>query len=131
MSKPAQNEVHLSGELQRAVMGSIWELGGASVDTVRTHLSPRQLAYTTVQTILNRLVTKGFLRRERHGNAYVYSAELAEAEFLTSSLSTQLSRASRDARRVALTNLVGELSEDELDNVAQYAERIRKAREGQ
>lgn len=39
-------------------------------------------AYTTVMTVLNRLVGKGFLQREKSGRIYVYTAALEREAFL-------------------------------------------------
>lgn len=40
---------------------------------------PRPLAYTTVMTVMNRLVEKEALRRERRGRGYEYSAAAGDA----------------------------------------------------
>jgi BlaI family transcriptional regulator, penicillinase repressor len=42
------------------------------------HELGRELAYTTVQTVLNTLQRKGKLKRKLDGRAYVYSAALTE-----------------------------------------------------
>jgi predicted transcriptional regulator len=42
----------------------------------------RQLAYTTVQTVLNTLHRKGKLTRQTQGRAFVYSAAITEAKAL-------------------------------------------------
>src|SRR5439155_1537435 len=47
---------------------------------VRDHLG-RDLAYTTVMTVLARLSDKGLVTRERVGRAYAYRAVRDEAEF--------------------------------------------------
>jgi predicted transcriptional regulator len=61
------------GELERAVMEVLWDRGEPSVvrDVVRA-LASRDLAYTTVMTVLDRLEKKGVVRRERDGRAWRY-----------------------------------------------------------
>jgi predicted transcriptional regulator len=63
-------------ELEEEVMEVVWERGEVSVrevmQTVNT-TSPRQRAYTTYMTIMNRLATKGLLRRRRQGKTDFYS----------------------------------------------------------
>jgi predicted transcriptional regulator len=56
------------------VMQALWELGRASVRELQERLPDRkQVAYTTVQTIVRRLEEKGALRRVRKiGNAYIF-----------------------------------------------------------
>lgn len=61
------------GELERAVMNVLWDRGDpASVRDVARALSERDLAYTTVMTVLDRLSRKGFVQRERVGRAWLY-----------------------------------------------------------
>jgi predicted transcriptional regulator len=56
------------------VMQALWGLGRASVREVQEHLpEKKQVAYTTVQTIVRRLEEKGVLRRVRKiGNAFIF-----------------------------------------------------------
>ncbi|MGY1839739.1 MULTISPECIES: BlaI/MecI/CopY family transcriptional regulator [unclassified Modestobacter] len=50
------------GELERTVMDWIWAAGGpVSATQVRDGLADRELALTTVHTVLGRLEQKGFL----------------------------------------------------------------------
>jgi BlaI family transcriptional regulator, penicillinase repressor len=53
--------------------------GACSVKDVQEGLE-QQLAYTTVQTMLNILERKGKLKRKLRGRAYVYSATVTEAK---------------------------------------------------
>lgn len=118
-----------SGDLQSEVMAAVWRLGEARVDDARAALPGRRTpAYNTVQTVMNRLVERGLLERERRGNAYVYRATFEEAEYLARAINTRLASASPAARRAALVNLVGELEREDLDDLARYANRIRRAR---
>ena len=64
------------GELERAVMEVLWDRGTpAAVRDVARALSERDLAYTTVMTVLDRLAKKGFVRRQRDGRAWRYEPE--------------------------------------------------------
>jgi BlaI family transcriptional regulator, penicillinase repressor len=66
-------------KLELQIMQVIWKLGTSSVKDVQEGL-PQQLAYTTVQTMLNILERKGKLKRKLRGRAYVYSATVTEAK---------------------------------------------------
>jgi predicted transcriptional regulator len=73
------------GELERAVMDVLWAAGAPlSVRDVVERLSGRQLAYTTVMTILDRLARKGALCRTRAGKAWMYTAADSREGFITS-----------------------------------------------
>jgi predicted transcriptional regulator len=59
-------------------MQVIWKLGASNVSAVQAGLE-QELAYTTVQTMLNILYRKGKLKRKLRGRAYEYSAAVTEA----------------------------------------------------
>jgi predicted transcriptional regulator len=127
--KSRRRTLSLSGDLQSEVMAHVWRLGVATVDDVRS-LQPRgsRSAYTTVQTVMNRLVDRGLLQRERKGRAFVYTPRYEEPEFLARAIRDQLAEASPDARRAALVSLVGRLEPDDVDEIARHANRIKRAR---
>lgn len=58
------------------IMDVFWSIGLASVREIQEKLpEKRRPAYTTVQTIINRLEEKGAVRRvKKIGNAYVFEA---------------------------------------------------------
>ncbi|MBQ0893576.1 BlaI/MecI/CopY family transcriptional regulator [Micromonospora sp. U56] len=67
------------GELERAVMDVLWDSvpatsDGVTVREVADALDGRELAYTTVMTVLDRLAGKGMVQREREGRAWRYRA---------------------------------------------------------
>jgi len=62
------------GELQRAAIEVVWELGEASVHQVRKELAYRKkLAYTTVLTAMQKLEKAGWLRHRNEGKVYIYT----------------------------------------------------------
>jgi BlaI family transcriptional regulator, penicillinase repressor len=71
--------------LELQIMQVIWKLGPSSVSSACSvkevqQALPQQLAYTTVQTMLNILERKGKLKRKLRGRAYVYSATVTAAK---------------------------------------------------
>lgn len=53
----------------------VWALGHATVADVHSQiLASRDVAYTTVLSVLGKLARKGYLSTEKDGVAYVYSA---------------------------------------------------------
>ena len=70
------------GELQTAVMEILWRESPLSVTDVEQKLQKsRDIAHTTVLTILDRMYQKGFLLREKQGKAFVYSPRYSKEEF--------------------------------------------------
>lgn len=118
------NHTPIQGELQTQLMLALWRLGQGTVEEVRSALPGRYRgAYNTVQTVLNRLVERGVLRRKRGGGAYVYIPTISEAEYVTQSVRLALGGASAGARQAALASLVGDLEEAELAELRRMAER--------
>ena len=58
--------------LELEIMKVLWETGPATVQAVQKRL-PTELAYTTVQTMLNVLNRKGKVRRTLKGRAFEYA----------------------------------------------------------
>jgi predicted transcriptional regulator len=59
----------------------LWQLGESSAAGVRQSLpSSKPLAYTTVSTLLDRLVSRGVVTRRKAGRAYVYRPEATREE---------------------------------------------------
>ena len=119
----------IQGELQAQIMPALWRLGQGTVEQVRDALPRRyRSAYTTVQTVLNRLAERGLLTRQRRGNAIVYAPAVSEAEYLAHSIEATLARASPDARQTVLAQLVSGLEPDELDELRAMSARIEDRR---
>jgi BlaI family transcriptional regulator, penicillinase repressor len=57
--------------LELEIMHVLWNEGASNVQTVQQHLE-RELAYTTVQTMLNILHRKGKVKRTLKERAYFY-----------------------------------------------------------
>ena len=63
------------GETEMEVLHHVWDLGEATVADVRTRiLDDRDVAYTTVMTVLKKLADKGYLTYRKDGRSYVYAA---------------------------------------------------------
>jgi predicted transcriptional regulator len=89
---------------------------------VRSEIPPRyRSAYTTVQTVLNRLAARGLLTRHKVGNAIEYRPKISEADYLSRSIASILSGASFGARQIALARLIADLDEGELSELQRLA----------
>ena len=78
----AKSEKPVLTKLELQIMQVIWRHGASTVTAVQQAL-PQDLAYTTVQTMLNILHRKGKLRRELRGRAFAYAATVSEAKAST------------------------------------------------
>lgn len=97
------------GELERAVMAQLWSAEAPlTVRDVHDRLE-RELAYTTVMTVLGRLAKKGLVRQERDGKAYRYAAASSRDQMAASLMLDALGDvgADRTAALVAFVDQVG------------------------
>jgi len=85
------------GELEAVIMDVLWRWDrSATVREVVEHLrAHREIAYTTVMTVMDNLHRKGWLRRERDGRAYRYEATASREEY-SAGLMRQALEASED-----------------------------------
>ena len=78
--------------LELEIMHVLWETGPANVQTVQARLVDRQLAYTTVQTMLNVLYRKGKVKRQLKSRAYVYRPVLSRQMAAAQAIGDMLDR---------------------------------------
>jgi len=86
------DEVEL-GEAELEVLVQLWDGGPQTVRAVmnRLHELGRQLAYTTVLTVLTRLEQKEYVASNRSGSAYVYKACISRDRVAKSRIRSVLS----------------------------------------
>jgi predicted transcriptional regulator len=105
------------GELERAVMEQLWSLGEEGWFTVReVHEAlarHRDIAYTTVMTVLDRLAKKGLVTQRKEGRAYAYQAAGTRSAMTADLMREALTEFAQEDRRTALVAFVGESSEEE------------------
>ena len=119
------DDSRISGELQLQLMSAVWRLGAGTVEQVRSELPPRYRgAYTTIQTVLNRLAERGLLSRHKTGNAIEYRPTLSEADYLSRSIASTLAGASSGARQAALARLIADLDDGELTKLQRLAREV-------
>lgn len=76
--------------LQLAVLRSLWERGEASVGEVHADLAiERELAPTTVATLLKRLEARGLLDHRAEGRQFIYRA-LVDSDEVGRTMTTEL-----------------------------------------
>jgi predicted transcriptional regulator len=67
--------------LELLCLKSLWSLGEGSVKDVQQLVTQtRPLAYTTIMTVLDRLVRKGKVSRRKVGRAFIYTPEASRDE---------------------------------------------------
>jgi predicted transcriptional regulator len=78
--------------LELEIMNVLWRTGPASVQGVQDRLEGRELAYTTVQTMLNILHRKGKVKRQLKDRAFIYRPVLSRQKAVRQAVGDVLER---------------------------------------
>jgi len=121
------------GELQADVLGALQKLGKASARDVMEEIgTKRQIAYTTVSTVLDRLHRKGLVRRSkingRGGIKYLYHcAPSADIQTnLVQRALNQLVNAFGPAIVPTIYDNLEKISKEDTDELKRKVEKARK-----
>jgi predicted transcriptional regulator len=105
-----------TGQLERAVLGVLWSSADpVTAKDILAALAERDLAITTVLTVLERLGRKELVARERDGRAHRYRATVSREDYVADLMLEALGQApDRDA---ALTRFLGGVSRDDTEHL--------------
>lgn len=112
-------------EVELEIMHVVWELGDATVKQVHDVLSARRpVAYTTVMTMLGLLATKGHLKREESGKAFVYRPAHTKGRVVSRMLDDFLARVFHGSARPLVLALLKDrkISKRDLEEIARLTE---------
>ena len=114
------------GELR--IMRVLWDSGRATVGEVaeRIDASPKP-AYNSILTMLRILETKGYVRHEKDGRAFVYAAVIDRGQARRSALSLLLNRFFDGSPELLVLDLLGQ-DKVTAEDVSRLREMIREAR---
>ena len=112
-----QNPVHLS-ETQLELMRVLWREGEADTKTVCGALK-KNLAYTTVATLLKRLEKRGVVEATSRDRKFIYKPLVSEEEVLTSMVSTLIGTLFKGDSRALVSHLIkeDEINKDDLEKI--------------
>lgn len=75
----SRTKIHRLGDLQLRIMQILWGRGNATVAEVHGALAlERDLAYTTVATMLRKMEARGLVKHRLDGRSFVYQAAVGE-----------------------------------------------------
>jgi len=112
------------------IMQAVWELEPCPAPTVQEALyAKKKWTYSTVKTLMDRMVKKGLLRTEKIRNLYLYRASVTRKQAQRGEVMRALKRAFDGALTPMMQFLLtsGDLSQKELAEVEKL---IRKKRSG-
>jgi len=123
------------GPLETEILQLVWQLGSATVKEVHDRLladPDRELAYTSVTTVLRRLTEKGWLECDRSTRAYSWRPLVSRHEAQMIKAHEQLNRflaVGNPDVVAAFADSLDTASLDQLEAIAQRLKAIRQARE--
>ena len=113
-------------EQELEIMKVIWDRGEATVRDVVASLSEqRQIAYTTVMTMMNILEQKGHLKKWQVDRAFVYKPAHAQEQVIGSMVRDFVDRVFNGSAAPLLVHLVDDkkLTEKELNEIREIVRR--------
>lgn len=118
--------------LELQIMQVLWEAGACTVGDVRAKLEG-DLAYTTVQTMLNVLLRKKKVTRTAVGRAFAYTAAVTREGAVSYTLKDLISRMFGGSAQALLMALVDsrELTAEQIEEASAVLRASRKAEDEQ
>jgi predicted transcriptional regulator len=102
------------------MMNVIWRLGSCTVSQVQDELRPeRELAYSSVSTIIRILEQKGFVTSSKAGRGHLYSAAMSKRDYQALSLEHVVKQVFDDTPSLLVQRLLDSknLTENELAEI--------------
>ena len=137
-SLPDRRPKQLSlGPLEQEILSIVWELGSVSVRDVHEHIltdPDRELAYTSVSTILNRLTKKGWLSCNKTNRSFHWQALFTEVEARSLQAHAKLQEFLAIGNPDVVAAFADSLDAASVEKMSAIARRLadaRKQREGQ
>lgn len=125
------------GPLEFEILNLIWDLGTATVKQVHDQIltnPDRELAYTSVTTVLNRLTKKGWLACDKQNRSFIWrplvSREQANSLWAYDQLQQFLAVGNPDTV-AAFADHLDQASVEQIEAIADKIRAARKAREEQ
>lgn len=124
-------KVKALSELELEVMNVVWELDTCAVRDVLAQISKeKELAYTTIATILQRLYEKGLVSRNNKDFVVHYSPKISKAQYSKSvagSFFTKFFDSFGDAAIASFAESVDELSKEKKEYFLRLLEKSHEA----
>ena len=123
-----QNTASSLGSLEEEIMQIIWKESDASVRLVFEKLKKkRDIAYTTVMTIMSRLHTKNILnRRPQQNGSYIYSPSQSKEKFLEKISERVIKNLITNCGDVAVAQFIDIIEASHLKKSSEWQKRLKK-----
>lgn len=123
MGRKKKGESDLLTDFELLIMTILWRLGCATVNEVLEHLpEEKDLAYTTVSTVLRLLEKREVVVSEKEGRTHVYVPQLTKEVYESKSLSHVVNNVFEGTPSRLVKRLIDDsaISEDELYEIKRF-----------
>ena len=120
---------HRLGDLQLRILQSLWDRPDSSVSEVHAELKPeRDLAYTTVATMLRKMEVRGLVTHREAGRSFLYRALVAADDVSRSVGKHLVDQLSGGSLIEAVSHLLTsrEVSRDELNQLEKLVKEAKR-----
>jgi len=118
---------HSLGALEVEIMNVSWSLGGASVRQVLGELRKKKnIAYTTVMTVMCRLCRKNILKRKLDAcGAYVYKPAQDREAFLAATSKKAISQLIKECGDVAVAQFIDVIETSDASDLKKWRDKLK------
>ena len=112
-------------DVESHVMAVLWQIGRGTVSDVVDGLRGRHpVTYSTAQTMLRILETKGYVRHDKVRRAFVYAPVVDQSQARRRALRHLVSRLFNDSPSLLVLNILGDeqIDQDEMRRLKQLIE---------
>ena len=114
------------GELQLAILRTLWQLGDAAVADVHAALRDRGLALTTIATMLRKMEEKGLVAHRENGRQFLYRA-VVDPDLVQRNMVGDLVSRLFDGDPLELVNHLLRAGDIELSELEELRKRVAEA----
>lgn len=119
------------GSLESDVMEVVW-LKDTEVsvrDIFETLSCTREIAYTTVMTIMGRLADKGLLTRRKEGNAFLFSPVITREDFTAQLVDNVVDDLLSDFSEAAMASFINRVGKKDLEAIEKLEKMLKVMKE--
>jgi len=119
------------GSLESDVMEVVW-LKNTEVsvrDILETLVGTREIAYTTVMTVMGRLAEKGLLTRRKEGNAFLFSPVITREDFTAQLVDNVVDDLLSDFSEAAMASFISRVGKKDLEAIEKLEKMLKVMKE--
>jgi len=119
------------GDIERLVMDILWSRAEVTGREVLEEIQKeRPLAFTTILTVMDRLLKKGLIRRKKRGGVFVYAPSISRDEFVkqvSEEVLQGILDISASSAASSFVDILYKTSPEEMDRLSRLIEERKKA----